>query len=100
MRPLNIFVGIVAIFAVIMGVMIYWDATVPQIDVMYVTSVNYDEWRGSTWVYSYDRKIVFSGIHYEIEVGNTYRFEYVSRLPWAKLISVDTHDSRLKEATE
>ena len=89
--------AIIGILLVLLGFTIYWDATIPQVDVIYVTSVTYDEWRGATWVYSYDRRITFRGIHKEIEAGKTYQFMYVARLPWAKLISVDTHEKRSKQ---
>lgn len=72
--------------------LIYSIFTIPQVEIMYVTTVSFSEILGATSVYSYDHSLVFKGIHEDIEPGITYKFTYIGSLPWSKLISLDIHN--------
>lgn len=81
--------SIIIILLGILGLVLHRGFTVEQIDEMFVTSVKIDNVRLATWVYSYDKVLILQGSHYNIKLGQTYRFTYVWGVPYTRLINIE-----------
>ena len=93
--------GVLGVLILLLVSTIWTSLNTTEISTMFVTSVDYDAFRQSTWVYSTDKRYkVFHGLHYDIVPLNTYKFTYKRGMPYSKLIEweiLQTSDVKQEE---